>query len=339
MSLLLATPTFLIDHKKNHNHSSSSSSKWKEEKKKNAENDEEEEEVYDTFSLAQLNQEYSLQQAYACSRKKQLGFSSSHGNSALNRKIGQSTDDHLALIDLLDSAGQEEYSSHRDFYYRSADGFLLVFSLCGADTLEDCSQIYEQILRVKDTDRYPCVLIGNKCDLNEERTITRSECELMSSRLGLPYFETSAKHNINIEDPFFELVRMCGRLNEYRFVIVGSGGVGKSSISTQFVSIPKFVNNGTKFVLQTDNDLFKISLLNQHRYKEFLLSAMIQPLKILIENKYLFQMFLFTPSWKTWSIRNSLKKNQDFSLNYLRRNQRRPTVAPVPPLTPIVHHH
>ncbi|KAG2378191.1 hypothetical protein C9374_008334 [Naegleria lovaniensis] len=212
MSLSLATPTFLIEPSLSSQSSSSSK------------NENHDDEIYDTFSLAQLNQENSLQQAYACSRRKQLLHSGQrHG------------EDHMALIDLLDSAGQEEYSACRDSYYRSADGFLLVFSLSSPCSLEDCAQIYEQILRVKDADRYPCVLIGNKCDLQEERAISRSECELTASRLGLPYFETSAKCNINTEEPFFELVRMCGRLNEYRFVIVGSGGVGKSSISLQFI--------------------------------------------------------------------------------------------------------
>ena len=58
---------------------------------------------------------------------------------------------------------------------RTGDGFLLVYSVIDRKTFEEVGEFYEQILRVKDADKVPMVLVGNKCDLESERVITNDE--------------------------------------------------------------------------------------------------------------------------------------------------------------------
>ena len=82
------------------------------------------------------------------------------------------------------------------------------------------------------------VLCGNKCDLESERAVSQEEGLAFAKRIGWPFFETSAKHNINITEAIHELVRKTPRLRgkEYKLVIQGAGGVGKSAICIRFVA-------------------------------------------------------------------------------------------------------
>lgn len=57
----------------------------------------------------------------------------------------------------------------------------------------------EQITRVKDTDRVPIMLVGNKCDKVAEREVSREEGNYMSKRINSEFLETSAKTCLNVE--------------------------------------------------------------------------------------------------------------------------------------------
>ncbi len=61
-------------------------------------------------------------------------------------------DGETCLLDILDTAGQEEYSAMRDQYMRTGEGFLLVFAVNEAKSFENVSSYREQIRRVKDSD-------------------------------------------------------------------------------------------------------------------------------------------------------------------------------------------
>jgi GTPase KRas len=82
-------------------------------------------------------------------------------------------DDEVALLDVLDTAGQEEYSAMREQYMRTGEGFLLVYSITSRQSFEEITTFQQQILRVKDKDYFPMVVVGNKCDLESEREVTR----------------------------------------------------------------------------------------------------------------------------------------------------------------------
>ena len=82
-------------------------------------------------------------------------------------------DDEVALLDVLDTAGQEEYSAMREQYMRTGEGFLLVYSITSRQSFEEIMTYQQQILRVKDKDYFPIIVVGNKCDLEKDRAVTQ----------------------------------------------------------------------------------------------------------------------------------------------------------------------
>lgn len=81
-------------------------------------------------------------------------------------------DDEVALLDVLDTAGQEEYSAMREQYMRTGEGFLLVYSITSRQSFDEIRTFQQQILRVKDKDYFPIIVVGNKCDLEHEREVS-----------------------------------------------------------------------------------------------------------------------------------------------------------------------
>lgn len=122
-----------------------------------------------------------------------------------------SIDDQICLLDILDTAGQEEYSAMRDSYMRSGEGFMLVFSITSRSSFEELPVFHDQILRVRDVDTAPIVVCGNKSDLEYERQVTTQEGLDFSRVKNVPYFESSAKTRWNVDESFFELVRQIKR--------------------------------------------------------------------------------------------------------------------------------
>lgn len=81
-------------------------------------------------------------------------------------------DDEVALLDVLDTAGQEEYSAMREQYMRTGEGFLLIYSITSRQSFEEIMTFQQQILRVKDKDYFPIIVVGNKCDLEKDRVVS-----------------------------------------------------------------------------------------------------------------------------------------------------------------------
>lgn len=123
-------------------------------------------------------------------------------------------DDETALLDILDTAGQEEFSSMQDQWMRDGKGFLLVYNITSRPTFEEVSVLYDKILRTKDSERVPIVLVGNKCDLKEERQVEYAEGQALANKWKCAFFETSAKLKLNNEACFFELVREIRKSNK-----------------------------------------------------------------------------------------------------------------------------
>nr|5WDR_A Chain A, Ras protein [Choanoflagellata]5WDR_B Chain B, Ras protein [Choanoflagellata]5WDS_A Chain A, Ras protein [Choanoflagellata]5WDS_B Chain B, Ras protein [Choanoflagellata] len=118
-----------------------------------------------------------------------------------------SIDDEACLLDILDTAGQEDYSAMRDQYMRTGEGFLCVYSIDSQQSLDEIHSFREQILRVKDQDEVPMILVGNKCDLEEHREVSTEAGQAVAKSYSIPFMETSAKKRINVEEAFYQLVR------------------------------------------------------------------------------------------------------------------------------------
>ncbi|KAI8437314.1 hypothetical protein MSG28_011675 [Choristoneura fumiferana] len=123
-------------------------------------------------------------------------------------------DDIPAKLDILDTAGQEEFSAMREQYMRSGEGFLLVFSVAEHASFDELYKFHKQILRVKDRDEFPMLMVGNKADLEVQRVVSLDEAQALSRQLKVPYIECSAKARMNVDQAFHELVRLVRRFQE-----------------------------------------------------------------------------------------------------------------------------
>ncbi|UJR13478.1 hypothetical protein I4U23_000492 [Adineta vaga] len=112
-------------------------------------------------------------------------------------------------IDILDTAGQENYAAIRDTYIRTGEGFLLVFDVTDNESFTDLTELYEQILRVKGGGTsIPAILVGNKIDLSDKRKVSPDDAEKKANDWSIKYIETSAKTKLNVDKVFCELMRI-----------------------------------------------------------------------------------------------------------------------------------
>ena len=116
---------------------------------------------------------------------------------------------------------------------RTGEGFLLVYSITSRSSFEEISTFHQQILRVKDQDWFPIVVVANKCDLEYERQVgmngalclVPTQCHLahahaegrdLAKHFGCVFIETSAKQRINVDQAFTSLVREIRKYNKVR---------------------------------------------------------------------------------------------------------------------------
>jgi len=112
-------------------------------------------------------------------------------------------------VDILDTAGQEDYAAIRDNYFRSGEGFLCVYSLCEPESFANTTDFREQIIRVKgENENPPFVLVANKMDLVDKRKLTKEQGEERAKEWNVPYMETSAKTKENVDNAFNYLLKM-----------------------------------------------------------------------------------------------------------------------------------
>jgi GTPase KRas len=103
---------------------------------------------------------------------------------------------------------KENYScSRRDQCIRGGSGFLIMYDILSKESFENSKDEIEYILRVKDEEKFPMVLIGNKCDLEDLRVVTSEEGMKLAKKYEIPFFETSAKVCINVEESIFSLIQ------------------------------------------------------------------------------------------------------------------------------------
>jgi len=128
-------------------------------------------------------------------------------------------DGETALLDILDTAGQEEFASMQDQWIREGQGFLLVFSVCNQGTFDELEEFHRKILRVKDVKNVPMVIAGNKCDLRDafdSSQVKKIDAESLASDFGCKYYETSAKEKINNEECFYQVAREIRKIEDVK---------------------------------------------------------------------------------------------------------------------------
>ena len=129
-------------------------------------------------------------------------------------------DGQQCMLEILDTAGTEQFTAMRDLYMKNGQGFVLVYSITAQSTFNDLTDLKEQILRVKDTEEVPMVLVGNKCDLEDERVVGKDQGMSMARQFGsCTFMETSAKAKIGVSD--VRLLEVCFTVTFYSCVVAG----------------------------------------------------------------------------------------------------------------------
>jgi len=99
----------------------------------------------------------------------------------------------------------------------------LVFSLTERQSFEEVYKFHKQVLRVKDRDEFPMLIVGNKADMDRQRQVSTADCEDMAKQLKTPFIECSAKNRMNVDQAFHELVRLIRRFQALERPVVQQG--------------------------------------------------------------------------------------------------------------------
>lgn len=116
-------------------------------------------------------------------------------------------DGEAALLDILDTAGQVEFTAMRDQYMRCGEGFIICYSVTDRHSFQEASEYRRLIARVRLSEDIPLVLVANKLDLESQRRVSTQEGKNLAAQFGCPFFETSAALRHYIDEAFFTLVR------------------------------------------------------------------------------------------------------------------------------------
>lgn len=130
------------------------------------------------------------------------------GVEFLNRDL--EVDGRLVTLQIWDTAGQERFKSLRTPFYRGADCCLLTFAVNDLQSFQNLGGWKKEFMHysdVKDPERFPFVVLGNKVDM-EQREVGEDEARAWCEENGCcPYFETSAKDDTNVTAAFEAAVK------------------------------------------------------------------------------------------------------------------------------------
>jgi Ras family protein len=109
-------------------------------------------------------------------------------------------------LEIIDTAGQDEQSIMPFRGTIGIDGYVMVYSVASRTSLETVKVLNEKIINETGTDAVPRVLVGNKSDLVNDRSITTDEGRRTAEELNCAYIECSAKLNENVSQVFITIL-------------------------------------------------------------------------------------------------------------------------------------
>ena len=116
-------------------------------------------------------------------------------------------DNKRVKMQIWDTAGQERFRNVISSYFKGAHGILLIYDITARDSFKELENWLGEVER-NATPQVLKILIGNKCDLDEQRQITVDEGEAFAARNGMKFIETSAKNNTNVNEAFEALAKI-----------------------------------------------------------------------------------------------------------------------------------
>ena len=115
-------------------------------------------------------------------------------------------DNKKIKLQIWDTAGQERFRTITTSYYKGAHAIVIVFDITDRDSFDHVK------IWMQDIDKFAKqgvmrILVGNKCDLEHQRAVTKEEGNEMALKYGIKYIETSAKDTVNIEELFVDTTK------------------------------------------------------------------------------------------------------------------------------------
>ncbi|XP_071787831.1 ras-related protein Rab-8A-like isoform X1 [Asterias amurensis] len=139
-------------------------------------------------------------------------------------------------LQIWDTAGQERFRTITTAYYRGAMGIMLVYDITNQKSFENIRNWIRNIEEHASSDVEKMIL-GNKCDMEDRRVVTKDKGEQLAIEYGIKFMETSAKASINVEEGFVTLARdikaKMDRKLDAGGAAKGPGGVQVGSGTTQ----------------------------------------------------------------------------------------------------------
>ena len=116
------------------------------------------------------------------------------------------------LVEILDTAGQEEYTAMRDQYYRLGEGFVLVYDINKRSSFDEMASIRDRIyeykfIELKTKKIIPIMIVGNKTDLQFKRQVSTQEGKYMADLLQCKFTECCAKNHQEVVRLWTDLIR------------------------------------------------------------------------------------------------------------------------------------
>lgn len=142
-------------------------------------------------------------------------------------------DDEACMLEVLDTAGQKEYTTLHNQWIQNGEGFVLVYSISSRLSFSQIKRFHHQIKRVKEGNNQtpvPIMLVGNKNDRVTEREVSTHEGHALARELGCEFVEVSVKNCVNVEKAFYDVVRLLRRQRQQpgKGKAEGSGAKGES---------------------------------------------------------------------------------------------------------------
>ncbi|CUM67513.1 uncharacterized protein PRCAT00005212001 [Priceomyces carsonii] len=109
-------------------------------------------------------------------------------------------------IEILDTAGQDEFSIMNEKHLIGIHGYLLVYSVTSRQSFELIEVIRDKILDSIGSDDITMVLIGNKCDLNYQRQVELEDGVNLAKKFNCRFLESSVRDNVNVNKAFESLI-------------------------------------------------------------------------------------------------------------------------------------
>lgn len=109
-------------------------------------------------------------------------------------------------LQIWDTAGQERFYTITSTYYRGAMGIMLVYDVTDGKSFDSIAKWLRNIDENANEDVVK-MIVGNKCDMEDKRIVPTERGQEVASHHGIPFFETSAKTNVNITPAFYDMTR------------------------------------------------------------------------------------------------------------------------------------